>query len=121
MNHDYLSQWEYKNIVTLGLRLKENKWVRDFIRKHLHHLAPHERKNALTYNSAMLGYHEKNYRLTLKLLREVEFSDLYYALDSRSLLMKVYYETDDPETLLYHISAFKIFLRRNKFISDYQR
>jgi len=121
MNHGYFSQWEYKNIVTLGLRLKEKKWVSDFIRRYINYIAPRERKNALTYNTAMLGYHEKNYRQTLKLLREVEFSDLYYALDSRSLLMKVYFETDDMETLLYHISAFKIFLSRNKFISDYQR
>jgi hypothetical protein len=121
MNHEYLSQWEYKNIVTLGLRLKENRWVNDFIRRFINYLAPHERKNALTYNSAMLGYHEGNYRQTVKLLREVEFSDLYYALDARSLLMKVYFETDDVETLLYHIAAFKIFLRRNKFISAYQR
>jgi len=121
MNHGYFSQWEYKNIVTLGLRLKEIKWVGDFIRRYIHYLAPDERKNALTYNTAMLGYHEKNYRQTVKLLREVEFSDLYYALDARSLLMKVYFETDDSETLLYHIGAFKIFLRRNKFISAYQR
>jgi len=121
MNHGHLSQWEFKNIVTLGLRLKEVKWVGDFIRRYIHYLAPHERKNALTYNSAMLGYHEKNYRQTLKLLREVEFSDLYYALDSRSILMKVYFETDDFETMLYHIVAFKTFLSRNKLISDYQR
>jgi len=121
MQLGYLSQWEFKNIVTLGLRLKQDKWVQRFIRNYAGYVAPDERKNALTYNKAVLCYHEKNYRQTLKLIREVEFSDLYYALDSKSLLMKVYYETDDMETFLYHISAFKIFLRRNKFISEYQR
>jgi hypothetical protein len=120
MKHDYFSQWEFKNIVTLGLRLKEKSWVKNFIPKYINSLAPAERKNALTYNMAMWYYHDKNYHFVLKHLREVEFTDLYYQLDSRSILLKVYFETDDQETLLHHIAAFKIFLKRNKLISEYQ-
>lgn len=120
MKHDYFSQWEFKNIVTLGLRLKEKLWVKNFIPKYINSLAPSERKNALTYNMAMWYYYDKNYHFVLKHLREVEFSDLYYQLDSRSILLKVYFETDDQETLLHHIAAFKIFLKRNKLISEYQ-
>lgn len=120
MEHDYFSPWEFKNIVTLGLRLREDIWVEEFIQRILKHLPPQERKNALTYNSAMLCFFRKNYRQTLKLLQAVEFTDLYYQLDARAILLKVYFETDDTETMLHHISAFKIFLRRNKFISAYQ-
>ena len=121
MRHDYLSPWEYKNIVTLGLRLRQEAWVADFIERHLHHLPPHERDNAHTYNSAMLCYYRKQYRQAVKLLQTVEFTDLYYQLDARSILLKVYFETYEAESLLHHISAFKIFLRRNKLVSAYQR
>ena len=108
MNHGDFSPWEYKNIVTLGLRLQEEKWVREFIRKYLNFLPVDERANALTYNSAMLSYYHKN-------------TDLYYQLDARSILLKVYFELDDVETMLHHISAFKIFIRRNKLVSAYQK
>lgn len=121
MNHGDFSPWEYKNIVTLGLRLQEEKWVREFIRKYLNFLPVDERANALTYNSAMLSYYHKNFRQTLKLLQAVEFTDLYYQLDARSILLKVYFELDDVETMLHHISAFKIFIRRNKLVSAYQK
>jgi hypothetical protein len=121
MHHDYLSPWEYKNIVTLGLRLRQEAWVADFIERHLHRLPPHERGNAHTYNSAMLCYYRKQYRQAVRLLQSVEFTDLYYQLDARSILLKVYFETYETESLLHHISAFKIFLRRNKLVSAYQR
>lgn len=120
MNHDYFSPWEFKNIVTLGLRLKEGEWVKDFISKYINFLPPHERENALTYNTAMLYYYRKNYKFVLKYLQKVEFTDLYYQLDSKSILLKVYFETDEQEALLHHIAAFKIFLVRNKNISAYQ-
>jgi hypothetical protein len=121
MNHDYLSTFEYKNIVTLGLRLNEGTWVKEFIPKHINSIPPPDRKNALTYNTAVLNFFLKNYRQVIKGLQEVEFTDLYYQMDSRSVLLKVYFETDDDETLLHHISAFKIFIRRNKLLSDFQR
>ena len=120
MKHDHLSPWEFKNIVTLGLRLKEDEWVKDFISRFINFLPPHERKNALTYNTAMLYYFKKNYKFVLKYLQEVEFTDLYYQLDSKSILLKVYFENDEQEALLHHIAAFKIFLLRNKNISAYQ-
>ncbi len=121
MKKGEFSPWEYKNIVTLGLRLQEEKWIQEFIHKYLNYLPTEERANAFTYNSAMLCYYQKNFRQTLKLLQAVEFTDLYYQLDARSILLKVYFETDDTETLLHHISAFKIFIRRNKLVSDYQK
>jgi hypothetical protein len=120
MDHDYFSQWEFKNIVTLGLRLKEGGWVKNFISKYINFLPPHERKNALTYNTAMLYYYKKSYKFVLKYLQEVEFTDLYYQLDSKSILLKVYFETDEQEVMLHHIAAFKVFLSRNKNISGYQ-
>jgi GTP-binding protein EngB required for normal cell division len=46
---------------------------------------------------------------------------VYYHLDSKSLLMKVYYEMDEYDPFFSLVDAFKIYLRRNKFISDFQR
>ena len=55
------------------------------------------------------------------MISKTEFTDLYYQLDSRSILLKCYYETGDTDGLLYFIPSFKMFLKRNKLISEYQR
>jgi hypothetical protein len=121
MYHDYLSQFEFKNIVSLSLRLDENSWCRNFISKYINYLEPEERKNAFAYNSAYLNFMTGDFKNAIRKLREVEFTDVVYQLDSRVVLLKCYYELDDIETFFYHASAFRLFLLRNRNISEYQK
>lgn len=121
MKLDYLSQWEYKNITTLGLRLGQLDWVEKFIKKYNYNLMPEQRKNAFVYNMANLHFYEKKYHLTLKMFQKVEFTDVYYQLDTRSILLKVYYEQEDEDVLFFHAASFKTFLSRNKLVSTYHK
>lgn len=121
LSEGHLSQWDYKNIVTISLRLQEFDWAGQFIAQYKSRLPARERENAYIYNMAFLHFHRGEYSKTLQLLQKVEFTDLYYQLDSRVILLKIYFELDDTETFFYHAAAFKTFLRRNKLVSDYQR
>lgn len=118
---DYLSQWDFKNIVTIGLRCQANEWVDHFIETYSGSLPPSDRHNAVLYNRAYFYYATGEYKKALGTLQEVDFTDLYYQLDSRAILLKCYYEMDDDDALFYHIGAFRLFLSRNKLISEYQR
>lgn len=117
----FLAQFDFKNIVTIGLRLKEFDWVEEFIEKYSHYLEPANRLNAVTYNQARLYYSHKKHKEALRQLLSVEFTDVYYHLDSKVLLLKIYYELNDFEPLLSLIDTFRVYLRRNKLISDYQK
>jgi hypothetical protein len=55
------------------------------------------------------------------MLLKVEFNDVYYHLDSKSLLMKVYFELDEYDAFASLVDAFKIYLRRNQTISEVQK
>jgi len=118
---DYISQFEFKNIVSLSLRLDEQAWCRNFIANYIIHLHPDQRKNAHTYNSAYLNFATGNFKNAIRLLQEVEFTDIVYQLDARVILLKCYFEMNDTETFFYHASAFRVFLLRNRHISDYQK
>ena len=117
----YLSQWDYKNMTAVGLRLEEYKWVNDFIEAYQYKLPPEDRENAYSYNKALYHYHLKDYDTTLELLRNVEFTDVYYHLDYKSLLVKTYYATEEFEALHSLMDTFYVYLRRNKLISDYNK
>ncbi len=121
LSEGHLSQWDYKNIVTISLRQQEFDWAHAFIQRHRSFIKLPERENAYIYNLAFWHFHKGEYSQTLQLLQQVEFTDLYYQLDSRVIILKIYFEQDDTETFFYHSSAFRIFLRRNKLVSDYQR
>lgn len=117
----FLVQWDFKNIVSVALRLEEYDWTEKFIEKYKDNLRPEEKQNAHLYNLALLQYHKKEYDKTLELLRDVEFTDVYYHLDCKSLLLKTYFENEEIDALSSLMDTFYVYLRRNKLISDYNR
>lgn len=115
-----LSQWDYKNMVTVGTRLKEFDRTLDLINRYKDHLPEADRENAFNYNLANYYYSNKQYDEALKLLRDVQYTDVYYGLGARSLLLKVYYEAAEFDPLYSLCDSFKIYLKRNDQVSEYQ-
>lgn len=116
-----LSPWDYKNLVTLGLRLKEQSWTEKFIKDYRDKLPKQNRSNAYTFNLAKLFFYIRRYDDVLKLLQKVEYDDVFYLLDSKTLLIKTYYEMDEYTALHGLISSFRALLRRKRTISDTHR
>lgn len=118
---DSLSPWDYKNIVVVGLRLSEYDWVEAFIRSYREKIPSEHRENAFTYNLAKLHFYKRHYSEVLKLLQQLEYEDVFYNLDAKTMLLKIYYELHEIEALDSLIESFRTFLRRNKLISASHR
>ncbi|MBL4716075.1 MAG: hypothetical protein JKX95_05520 [Bacteroidia bacterium] len=117
----YLSPWTYKNMTTVALRLQEFDWAKSFVENYRNRLAPEYRENAYAFNLANIHFYRKEYSKAIRLLQKVEFSDVYYHLDSKTMLLKIYYETEDYDALSSLLDAFYMSLKRNKLVSDYMR
>lgn len=117
----YLSPWTYKNMIGVGLRLKKFDYTEQFIREYNQRLAPDFRDNALHYNLAELYYYKKDYDRALDNLNKVEFSDIYYNLDTKKMMLKIYFELEETDALYSLMTALRVFLKRNKLISDTNR
>ena len=118
---DFLPASHLKNIVTVAIRLNAFEWTADFLRDYLPMVEENERVNAAYYNRARLAYAQKQPEKAKKLLLEVEFTDLFYALDSRSLLLKCFFELGEFEPLFSHLVAFRSFIKRQKNLSEVQK
>lgn len=116
-----ISQWDFKNVVTIALRTGNTEYTREFIHGYKQALPSNQRTNALAYNLANLHFSEKNYRAAISQLQKVDLDDVFYRFDARSILLKSYYELDDQDALFYHAAAFRSMLNRNRKISDQQR
>lgn len=112
-----LPQQDYKNIITVGLHVQAFDWVENFIKKQTQDLPQDQRENALTYNLAKVYFSRGEYEKVISQLQEVEYDDIVYALGSKLLLLKTYYELDEYLALDSLIDSFRIYLRRNKTIS----
>jgi hypothetical protein len=112
-----LLPWDYKNIVAAGLRCEDYVWVEDFLHRYNEKLPAGFRRNALNYNLAKLAFAKKDYANVLKNLQIVEYEDLFYALDSRWMLLKTYYHLSEYNAMEAQIDTFRIYLLRHKGIS----
>lgn len=121
LENDQLSPWEFKNIVTVALRVKELKWAEKFMEEYKHKLPKEEKQNAYTFNMARLHFYQKNYDRVLQLLQDVKYNDIFYQLDSKTTLLKTYYETGEEMPLLSLKESFRLLLSRKRLITPQQR
>jgi len=116
-----LPEWHFKNIVTVGLRLEEFEWVRAFLEKYRFFLKGDVAENAYSYNLAAWHYHQRQYPQVLDLLLKIEYTDLRYNLDAKSMLLRTYYDQQEEEAMFALCEAFKQFIKRNRKLTDFQR
>jgi hypothetical protein len=121
LNDGQLSQWDYKNIVTTALRVKEFKWAEQFLNDYKNRLPKEDRVNAYTFNLARYYFFVQKYDLVLRLLQEVKYNDIFYQLDSKITLLKTYYELGEWQPLDSLKDSFRILLRRKKLITPQQK
>ncbi len=117
----FLSQWDYKNITAVALRVEAFDWAYDFIMNFKEKIRAEDRENAYSFNLANYYYHKKEYEKTMSLVQHVVFTDTYYNLDCKVLLMKSYFELEEIQALQSLIDSFYMYLKRNKAISEFQR
>lgn len=121
LEEGYLSEWHYKNIVTVGLRLEELEWVHDFIKTYRHRLRPEVADNAYRFNLAAYYHQAKVYGSVLDLLTKVEYRDPRYNLGAKALLLRTYYEIGEDEALFSLVDSFLQYLQRNEKMTDARR
>ncbi len=117
----WLAPEDVKNIVTAALRGGEMEWTEKFLKEYKDRINPEYRESAYVYNMANLYFHKKEFSKALKLMQEVEINDIYYHLGAKVLLLKTYFELNEPEPFFSLVDAFSNYLKRNKLISDTKR
>lgn len=115
---DEISPWDFKNISLIGLNTKNFQWTENFIKTCGDKVPEPYRQNAITYNLGQLYFYQKKYSKVLEQLRNVEYDDITYSLNSKAFLTWTYFELDEIELLLSHIDSFKTYLKRRADISQ---
>ncbi len=116
-----LSQWDYKNITTVALRVKDYQWVKEFIENYKKILPEADRQNAYRFNLARYFFYMRKYDRVLQLLQTIDYNDIFYQLDSKTTLLKTYYELGEWQPLYSLKDSFRILLRRKKLITPQQK
>ncbi len=116
-----LAHTDYKNIVSLALKLGKLDWAHEFLHGFAERLAPTFQENALRYAQAAYLTEKGETKQALSLLNAIGYTDVFYQLSARILMLRIYYQLEDYDSMAYQINAFRHFLGRNKEIEKDKR
>lgn len=117
----FLTQWTFRNIVTIGIRTNEFDWTEAFILNYQKRLLPEEKDNAVSYNLATLYFSKKEHQAALLELQKVYFTDNFYQIGAKTIQLKSYFELEETEAFLSLATAFNRYLRRHRQLSEYHQ
>lgn len=116
-----LSRFTFRNIVAMGLKVKEYVWVERFIERYQDNVEPGFQASNYALNMATLEYHRKNYDRIMTLLQFADYKDLLMNLSAKTLLAKVYYELDEDILLEAHLQTMQVFIKRKRIIGYHRK
>ncbi len=120
LENNYIPRFTFNNMIALALLLKEFEWIDDFISNATHQLEEDFRDQTISFNLAKLAYARKNYKQALIQLQTSEYKDLVNSLMAKTMLIKIYVELKEFDSLAFHLDSFQQFIRRRE-VSNYHR
>jgi hypothetical protein len=115
LDEGLLSPWRYVNLKMAALRIGRDDWAWEFIHNYRQFLPDQYRDNVFNYALAHLYFYRKEYGQAQQILAQVQFEDLLFNVSLRTLLVRVYFEADEIETLgIPQLEANRLFLLRHK-------
>lgn len=117
----YFPMSAFSAILHTGLSSGEVRKVEIFISSYTPKLNPEHKKDAVNYSTAQICFHKKEYDKALEYIikTDTDFSQFKYLL--KILSLKIYYETEDYESVYYASDSFRHFLNNNKLVGENYR
>ncbi len=109
----YLPKFTYNNVLMTFLALQHWDDAAAFLEEYRSQLPAGERDNIYRYNLAVFRFRRGDYNGTLELLRDISFPDAMYNLESRKMLLKIYYEQEAFDALDSLLDSLMTWLRRH--------
>ncbi len=114
LTNGFLSRFTYKNMVSIGINLREFEWIEKFIYEYKEKIEEQWRESAFTFNLASMYYQIPNYDKAMQLLQQAEFKDGFFNLNARKMLLKMYFELNEISALESLLDSFSRYLSRHK-------
>lgn len=112
-NRGYITKYTYNNALMTFVALSEWENALSFLNQYRQDLPPDERENVYCYNLAVYHFRRGQYDPALELLRDVGFTDPMYNLESRKMLLIMYYEQQFFSALESVLDNLLTWLRRH--------
>ncbi|NNE30110.1 MAG: hypothetical protein HKN16_10770 [Saprospiraceae bacterium] len=116
LENGILSRFAFQNMVSIACRLKEFAWTEDFLDNQEALLEKKIRENIIHYCRSKLAYERGDYDHAMILLSQIEYNDILMNLSGKTMLLKMFYEEGNFDSLDSLISSTNTYIQRKKVI-----
>ncbi len=112
----------FHSIVNIACAVGKTEWAISFVDNYKKYLKTEYKEDVVSIAKSSIYMREKKYEKVLQNLAQVKFQYITDQLISRTLLLISYFELDNYEVMFINkTKSFRLFLLRNKEISDKSR
>lgn len=112
-----ISEFDYKNVVTIGAANGEFDWTERFMEDNKDRLPADRRENAYALNKANYLYRRGLLDEAAQLLVTVTDSDVVYHLARVLLEVRIFYEQSETDLALNALETFRLYITRSRRMS----
>ncbi|MEO8666470.1 MAG: hypothetical protein ABI462_13345 [Ignavibacteria bacterium] len=114
MKDNFMTNMFFLNLVKSGLKLNEYDWVLSFINRYNQLLIPKYRESTTDLSLAIYHFEKGELDISLSHISKVGYEDSFYNLEVKNLTTRIYYEMDLFDQLPDYITAYKMYLSKNR-------
>lgn len=116
-----LNKYTYNNVLLLALALEEWDWALHFLEEYRALLPVRDRDSVWRYNLATYYFRKKEYRQAQEILSQLEFKDVFYNLEARRMLVRIFFDTEEFAALDSLLDSFSVYLQRKRTALGYHK
>lgn len=109
-----MSRFTFTNIVKTAIANQQFSWAVEFIDHYKNELKPTYQENIPIYNRLLLCHRQAKYEEAIQLYADLQLDDLFYNIDAKRILIKIYFELQEWDALNSLLDSFYTFLYRQK-------
>lgn len=111
----------FRNFIVIGYSLKEVMWLEKLLKENINDIKQDVRGSAYNFGIAHLYFGKGKYNEALVSTKKVNPDIFLFKLDLKNLIIKIYYELQYFEELIYLIDSYKHILKLNKNVSEQKK
>lgn len=112
LDNNLVSRYTFGNAVGAALRTKEYGWAEQFIHDFRHYLDEKERNSIVNFNQSRVFFEKGSYEQAQRLLMQFEYDDVHLNIIAKTMLLKIYFETDELDAFESLLESLRTYLQR---------
>ncbi|MBN8678976.1 MAG: hypothetical protein J0M29_12180 [Chitinophagales bacterium] len=114
LENGIVSRYTFGNAVGAALRLREYGWAETFIEDFQHHLEEKERNSIVNFNQSRVYFEKGDYTQAQQLLTQFDYDDMLFNPIAKTMLLKIYFETDEYDAFESLLESLRTYLQRKE-------